>query len=130
MRAFDRWRVLTQSERRLTIRSAMAIGAAVVALRVVNVDRLLRIAGRPVHGRTKNVIGDVVTAVDRAARYVPGATCLSKSLTLAWMLRGRGIAAEIRIGVKTAGQFEAHAWVEHEGVAVQDVPPGYASILN
>jgi Transglutaminase-like superfamily len=46
------------------------------------------------------------------------------------MLRRSGNAAEVRIGVKTAGRFEAHAWVERDGVAVQDVPLGYASILS
>jgi hypothetical protein len=46
------------------------------------------------------------------------------------MLRGSGVAAAVRIGVKTAGRFEAHAWVECNGVAVETVPPGYAPILN
>jgi len=108
----------------------MVIGVAVVSLRLFGIDRTLHIASRPVKGRANTVIDNVVTAVDRAARYVPGGTCLPKSLALAWMLRGSGVAATIRIGVKTAGQFEAHAWVECNGVAVQDVPPGYASILN
>ena len=71
------------------------------------------------------MIGDVVTAVDRAGRYVPGGTCLPKSLALAWMLRRRGVSAAVRIGVRTAGGFEAHAWVEVEGVALP-APDGAA----
>ncbi len=130
MGAYARWRKLTGDEQRLTIKSGMVIGVAVVSLRLFGIDRTLHIASRPVKGRANTVIDNVVTAVDRAARYVPGGTCLPKSLALAWMLRGSGVAATIRIGVKTAGQFEAHAWVECNGVAVQDVPPGYASILN
>jgi transglutaminase-like putative cysteine protease len=81
---------------------------------------MLRMASRPVQDSAKIVIGDVVTAIERAGRYGPAGTCLPKSLALAWMLRGRGVAATVRIGVRTAGGFEAHAWVECEGVAVTE----------
>ena len=128
MGAFARWRALTGNEQRLTMKSGMVIGAAVVALRAFGVERALRIASRPIRGSVRAVIGDVVTAVDRAGRYVPGGTCLPKSLALAWMLRGRGLAATVRIGVRTAGGFEAHAWVECNGVAVETVPPGYTVV--
>jgi hypothetical protein len=38
-------------------------------------------------------------------------------------MRGRGLAADLRIGVgKPDGCFSAHAWVEHGGVAVNDGP--------
>jgi transglutaminase-like putative cysteine protease len=74
------------------------------------------------------VIGDVVTAVDRAGRYLAGGTCLPKSIALAWMLRGMGVDATVRIGVRIDAGFEAHAWVESNGVAVESVPDGYAPI--
>jgi hypothetical protein len=49
------------------------------------------------------------------ARY----TCLEESLTLWYLLRERGIAARVRIGVrKENGKFEAHAWVEYGGEAL------------
>ncbi len=56
----------------------------------------------------------VLTAV--AARYgLARGTCLSRSLTLWWMLRSRGIQAFLRIGVrKRYQQLEAHAWVEYQ----------------
>ena len=75
----------------------------------------------------------VVTAVDRAGRYAPGGTCLPKSLALTWLLRGSGVAAVVRIGVKTEGQFEAHAWVECGGVAItepSDPEDCFATILS
>ncbi len=38
-----------------------------------------------------------------------------------WLLRRQGVASELRIGVrKEQGRFEAHAWVEREGVALND----------
>ena len=48
-------------------------------------------------------------------------TCLHRSLTLWWLLRRWGIASELRIGVRMEqGRFEAHAWVERQGVALND----------
>lgn len=50
------------------------------------------------------------------------ATCLEKSLLLWYLLRGQGISAAVRIGVrKDAGKFEAHAWVERDGIALNQV---------
>jgi len=49
--------------------------------------------------------------------------CLQRSLLLWWLLRRRGIAAELRIGVsRQTDHFEAHAWVECEGVVLGDRP--------
>lgn len=50
-------------------------------------------------------------------------TCLPESTALWWMLRRRGLPAELRLGVRTTlGHFEAHAWVEHGGRVLNDVP--------
>jgi hypothetical protein len=47
--------------------------------------------------------------------------CLSRSLTLWWLLLGQGIRTELRIGVnRPAGQFEAHAWIEYQDVVLND----------
>ena len=57
----------------------------------------------------------------RAAQfYVPlRSTCLEQSLTLWYLLERQGIRAQVRIGVrKDAEKFEAHAWVEYNGVAL------------
>ena len=49
----------------------------------------------------------------------PPATCLERSLALWWLLARRGIATQLRIGVrKTGAKFEAHAWVERDGAAI------------
>lgn len=43
-------------------------------------------------------------------------TCLSRSLSLWWLLRRQGIESQLRIGVrKNEGRFEAHAWLEYQG---------------
>lgn len=47
--------------------------------------------------------------------------CLEQSLVLWWLLRRRGIAAELRIGArKEFERFEAHAWVEVESAVLND----------
>ncbi len=58
--------------------------------------------------------------VRAAERYSPGrATCLEESLLLWYLLQSQDISATLRIGVRKDGaQFEAHAWVEREGIAL------------
>jgi Transglutaminase-like superfamily len=49
------------------------------------------------------------------------AACLEQSLALWWLLGRQGIASSVRIGTrKTEQKFEAHAWVECEGVALNE----------
>ncbi|MGB3203541.1 MAG: lasso peptide biosynthesis B2 protein [Crinalium sp.] len=60
--------------------------------------------------------------VRTAARYyTPWANCLKKSLVLWWLLRRQGIASNLQIGVRNEqGKFEAHAWVEYDGIVLND----------
>lgn len=49
--------------------------------------------------------------------------CLPRSLTLASLLRDRGIPAEVVIGVALRdGRLSAHAWVEVDGAALNERP--------
>ena len=58
-----------------------------------------------------------------AGRYVPtNGSCLRQSLVVWWLLRRKGMPAELRIGVQTGGGFAAHAWVEVDGHPVNDAP--------
>jgi hypothetical protein len=48
-------------------------------------------------------------------------TCLEKSLALWWLLGRQGISSSVRIGSRKTGEkFEAHSWVECEGVALNE----------
>jgi len=62
--------------------------------------------------------------VNIAARHTLGPrSCLTRSLLLGWLLRRRGVESQLRIGVRlTAGVLDAHAWVECDGVPVNDQP--------
>jgi hypothetical protein len=56
-----------------------------------------------------------------AQRVLGGDHCLTRSLYLWWLLRRRGLRCELRIGVRmNRGALEAHAWVEHAGVPIND----------
>jgi len=49
------------------------------------------------------------------------ANCLPQSLVLWWLLRRQGITSSLRIGVrKGSSEFEAHAWIELHGVALNE----------
>ena len=66
------------------------------------------------------VAARMVNAADRHGLVHP--SCLAKSLTLWWLLARQGIPAQLRIGIrKEAEKFEAHAWVEYGGAALNEL---------
>ena len=68
------------------------------------------------------VAGRVCSAVERACVWYPKqALCLQRSAVTACLLRSFGVQAQMRIGVRPM-PFLAHAWVEVDGVVVNDFP--------
>lgn len=63
-----------------------------------------------------------VRMVRAAVRHSIGhPTCLEESLALWWLLGRQGIVSEVRIGVRKQNEkFEAHAWVESAGTALNE----------
>lgn len=59
-------------------------------------------------------------AVSAAARFVPGATCLTQALSLRLLLAMRGYASEMHVGVTRddSNRFTAHAWLVSDGQIV------------
>jgi hypothetical protein len=119
---------LTRREQRLVLEAITGLTATWVGLRLLGFRRwrslLLWTVPRNTEIPTKNDSHSTVTGVLRmeeaAARNLFVTTnCLEQSLVLWWLLRRRGIAADLRIGARKAGQrFEAHAWVEFCGMAL------------
>jgi hypothetical protein len=68
----------------------------------------------------------VARLVEIAARYSPaGATCLTETLALAWLLGRRGIMTNVRIGVARRNRHvAAHAWLEREGRPIYGLSDG------
>jgi hypothetical protein len=65
------------------------------------------------------LVAHMVNAADRHGWVHP--SCLAKSLALWWLLGREGITSELRIGIRKENEkFEAHAWVERDGAAVNE----------
>jgi len=61
----------------------------------------------------------MVNTADRHGFVHP--SCLAKSMTLWWLLGRQGIVSHLRIGIrKEHEKFEAHAWVERDGTALNE----------
>ena len=70
-------------------------------------------------GKSAAMIAHMVNAADRHGLVHP--SCLAKSLTLWWLLARQGISSHLRIGIrKKKEKFEAHAWVERDGIALNE----------
>ena len=76
--------------------------------------------------KTEDANGVDASVIERmvfsAARYgIVGGNCLSRSLTLCYLLKRAGFNASLRLGGRRQGQsFEAHAWVELDGRSLDD----------
>ena len=56
------------------------------------------------------------------------ASCLTRSLLIGWLLRRQGVASELRIGVRMInGSLDAHAWLENNGLPINDAPGDVAN---
>ena len=86
------------------------------------VNRLALPAGGP-GATTERLASDVRTA----SRLVPRATCLVQALALHAMLARRFRTSALRLGVTRSRGFEAHAWLECDGLVVigQHEPKSY-----
>lgn len=124
-----RLRTLPPPERHILFVAAAWLPCISVGLRVLGLRRLQACLGHGVsapkaHALTHAQIlrtGELVNIASRYTVFPP--TCLIRSLLLEWMLRRRGVDAEMRIGVCLAGRaLDAHAWVEHAGVPINDRP--------
>jgi hypothetical protein len=75
----------------------------------------------PVSAEEARRTGELVNV---AARHGPfPATCLTRSLALVWLLGRSGVRSEVCLGVRMVrGELDAHAWVEHDGVPINDSP--------
>jgi Transglutaminase-like superfamily len=137
------WR-MNPGDRRIACEMAATVVATRVALRVMGYQRWQALLRGILGGAGEHQSG--VHAADRdlspqefalrvrgvasaALRRLPiSASCLERSLALEWLLRRRGVAAEMRLGVRqAAGGIEAHAWVEFEDLVLDDVAGKHAS---
>jgi hypothetical protein len=117
---------LTGAEKRMFLSAVMLLPLFWFGLRVFGFARFRAWTERSPLGVKKppsfNELPAIGALVNSAAHHALGpANCLTRSLYLCWLLRRRGIASELRIGVQLVqGKLDAHAWVEYQGVPIND----------
>jgi hypothetical protein len=129
--AFHRFFRLSSLERRMFVRGVLLLPIAACALRFVQMKTVMSWMERfskerlPFKGN-KDEIRDLTETAQRmleaASRYgVARGNCLSKSIVLCHLLRRTGLPAKLRVGGRKEGpQFAAHAWVEFNGLVIDD----------
>jgi hypothetical protein len=124
--SFSKFLAFSRAERRLLLTSAFLLPILAAAVRVVGLVRVLGwLACEPAETRRSDTEAPALAAlVNAAASHLPIAcSCLTRSLLLDWMLRRRGFASELRIGVRLVhDSLQAHAWVQLNGTPLNDTP--------
>lgn len=90
--------------------------------------RLLAAQGRQIIGRDPQA-WRILWAVEALSRNLPKINhCLTKAVVAKKLLNRQGYAVDLQIGVhrSSQGKFEAHAWLESEGLVVM----GYLNDLD
>lgn len=130
--ALRRWRELDGGQRRQLMWMMLALPVVDANLRIAGYVRtrrwLERMSRNEAPHRASPTEMDASISATRIAaiagrRGPVAATCLRQSLLLFWLLRRRGLAPELKLGVlKQDGAVDAHAWVELEGQSLDPQP--------
>lgn len=128
MTNWRKFKQLNRTERLVFYQALLLLPVAAVVLRFPGVRYSRKFfswlsAGKCSNGyagqEQANRIAWLVHAAARHGIYKAG--CLQRSFILWLLLRRRGIAAEVRIGVRKEGnRVRAHAWVEYAGIALNE----------
>lgn len=128
MQSLRRYRALPADDRALVREAAIVLTLVRLGISTLRfstlrdvLDRWIRVFPRTGGDSTVHDMRRVPWSVAAVTRRLPfRSTCLVESLAVDAMLRRRGIASEIRFGVRPpgGGALSAHAWVEHDGAIV------------
>ena len=126
-----RYRVLDADSRALFWRAVRLLPQVAISLRLrgytqTEVSLRFRATKHPATILNKD---DIALRIEKTSRMVRAAsqfgpvraTCLAQSLTLWLLLQQQNISSAIKIGVRKKDTgMEAHAWVERNGVALNE----------
>jgi hypothetical protein len=120
---------LPGSERSIVLQSAFWLTATWLALRLVGFRRWSGFLERGsivtnATGNSSQLVAarNITRLLSAAASHLFVRTnCLEQAMALSYVLRRRGIPGELRFGArKDSAALEAHAWVEHLGVPLNE----------
>jgi Transglutaminase-like superfamily len=130
MKIWHRFWRLSGAERGIALEAAAALTATWAGLRLFGFRHWNNLLARLATTGSQNLRAPGPGTIEsaRAIACLEGSAarslllrtnCLEQSLVLWWLLRRRGMDVEIRMGArKEAGRFEAHAWVEFDGMVL------------
>jgi hypothetical protein len=125
------FRALSRAERDIAWAAAFGLTASWLGLRILGFRRWHEFVLRRI-GRSKTIAAPADSSAMSANRISQleaaaarslffSTNCLEQSLVLWSILRRAGFAADLKIGArKEAGRFEAHAWVELNGISLNN----------
>lgn len=121
------WSRLPSSDRVAVLETAVLLPLVAMGLRTLGVTRTHRLVRRRPLAlrRSPDEARRLASLVESVARRGPMRySCLERSFVLWRMMRGRGLAADLRLGVRTGsgGDHRFHAWVEHGDDVINDEP--------
>jgi hypothetical protein len=125
-RSWRAFRALSGAERWLLARTLVLLPLTAASLRILGFGRtqaLLAPAAGAAPGRQDlPAAQSIARIVNGAAPWSPlHANCLPRAVVLCRLLSQQGMQAELKLGVaRPGGEFSAHAWVEHAGVALAE----------
>ncbi len=129
LRKWQKLQDLSGAEKFLLAQALLVLPINVLGLQVLGfrrwqavLERLIATVPQRTDAAAINAAQSIARVIGIAAAHgIYRAVCLPRSMTLWWMLGRRGIASELRIGVrKEAGTFTAHAWLECQGIVLND----------
>ena len=125
-RKLAQFRALSSRDRRTFLAAMVLLPLFWIGLRVLGLQRLqtwLQRNPQPVAAtHPADELQHLGALINSAAHHALGpSNCLTRSLYLWWLLQHKGVRGQLRIGVRLTGDvLEAHAWVEHAGLPIND----------
>ena len=125
MRRLRKFLALKPTGRAVVLRCCFLLPMLALSLRVFGMARTRAVLERfewRADGAAATLPPQEVARLVDAVAALLRVRCLARSLALWHLLRARGGAAEIRLGVSKLadGSLAAHAWLEYEGVPLND----------
>jgi hypothetical protein len=122
---------LSRTDRLLIVEAALTLSAIRIALWLIPVRRVLRPARVQPAVFGPHSVAQLAWAIQAVAPFVPKSTCLVRALATRLLLARRGFPTTLRIGVAKSPDFQAHAWLEHDGrILIGAFEPGTYTVLQ